>query len=84
MRQTRWNRLRDGVLLTAAEAAGFEVLITCDQDMRYQENFAGRKIAVMILSSGQWPRIRPAAARIASAIDFLQRGQIRRFDVDAK
>jgi len=38
-----WDRLQNGELLNAAEAAGFEVLLTTDKNMRYQQNLAGRK-----------------------------------------
>jgi hypothetical protein len=41
--------LKNGVLLAAAEAAGFEVLITTDQGMPYQQNLEGRRIAILVL-----------------------------------
>ena len=40
--------LRNGALLDAAEQAGFEMLLTCDQNVRYQQNFAGRKLALVV------------------------------------
>jgi hypothetical protein len=42
--------LRNGELLIAAEAAGFDVLVTTDKNMRCQQNLAGRKIALVVLS----------------------------------
>ena len=71
----------DGALLDAAEQAGFDLLLTCDQNVRYQQNFAGRKLALVILSSNHWPTLRRIAARIATAVDFVQTGQIVRVDV---
>src|SRR6186997_3074248 len=49
-----WDRLENGSLLSAAEAAGFDVLISCDQNIPYQQNFTDRKIAVIILSTNRW------------------------------
>ena len=75
-----WQGLENGALLDAAEQAGFNVL-TCDQNVRYQQNLGGRKLALVILSSNHWPTLRRIAARIATAVDFVQTGQIVRVDV---
>ena len=82
-RQLGWQSLEDGSLLDVAERHGFQVLITCDQNLPYQQNFTDRKIAVLILSTNHWPTLRPLAARIANLVAFLQRGQVRRIDVRA-
>ena len=76
-----WQGLGNGALLDAAEEAGFDLLLTCDQNVRYQQNFARRKLALVILSSNHWPTLRRIAARIATAVDFVQTGQIVRVDV---
>ena len=76
-----WERLENGALLDAAEKAGFDVLVTCDQNLRHQQNFTDRKLAVVILSTNHWPTLRPVAAKIATVVDFMQRGQIRNVDV---
>jgi hypothetical protein len=76
-----WQGLENGALLDAAEQAGFDLLLTCDQNVRYQQNFAGRKLALVILSSNHWPTLRRIAARIATAVDFVQTGQIVKVDV---
>jgi hypothetical protein len=54
-----WERLENGDLLTAAETAGFEVLVTSDKNIRYQQNLTGRTIAIVVLSQVQWPALRP-------------------------
>ena len=59
--QEKWDRLRNGELLNAAEAAGFDVLLTTDKNMRYQQNLAGRKIAIVVLSRQQWPELQAHA-----------------------
>ncbi len=76
-----WHRLQNGALLDAAEQAGFEVLVTCDQNIRYQQDFSDRKLAIVVLSTNRWSRLRPVAARIATAVDFVQRGQVIRVDI---
>ena len=76
-----WQGLDNGDLLEAAEGAGFDLLLTCDQNVRYQQNFTGRRLAVLILSSNHWPSLRPVAARIAVAVDFVQAGQVSRFEI---
>ena len=76
-----WQGLENGALLDAAEQAGFDLLLTCDQNIRYQQNLTSRKLAVVILSSNHWPALRQIADRIATAVDFVQTGQIVMVDV---
>jgi len=76
-----WQGLENGALLDAAEQAGFDLLLTCDQNVRYQQNLTRRKLALVVLSSNHWPTLRPIAARIATAVDFVQTGQIVKVDV---
>ena len=66
-----WQSLENGALLDAAEGAGFDVLITCDQNVLQQQNFTGRKLAVVVLSTNHWPTLRPVAAGIATKVDFV-------------
>jgi predicted nuclease of predicted toxin-antitoxin system len=44
-----WHELRNGELLGAAERAGFEIFLTCDQSIRHQQKLAGRTIGVVVL-----------------------------------
>src|SRR5437870_8781268 len=53
-----WETLGNGALLDAAEAAAFEILVTADKNMRYQQDLASRKIAVVVLGNAQWPVLR--------------------------
>jgi hypothetical protein len=76
-----WQNLENGALLNAAEQAGFDVLVTCDQSVRYQQNLVERKLAVVILSTNHWPSLRAVGARIATAVDFVQGGQIVSVDI---
>jgi len=63
-----WDRLRNGDLLSAAEEAGFDMLLTTDRNMRYQQNIEGRRIAVVILSRQQWPQLRPKVQLVVEAV----------------
>ena len=76
-----WQGLENGALLDAAESAAFDLLLTCDRNLRYQQNFTGRKLALVVLSSNHWPTLRRVAARIAGAVDFVQTGQIVQVDI---
>ena len=63
-----WSGLKNGALLNAAEEAGFELLITADQEMRYQQNLKGRKMALVVLSTNNWDLVKAHIAGIMAAI----------------
>jgi hypothetical protein len=48
-----WSLLKNGELLAAAQTAGFEVLLTADQSLRYQQNLGGRTIAIIELPTNR-------------------------------
>ena len=64
-----WDTLGNGALLTAAEEAGFEVLLTTDRRIRYQQNLRLRRIALVVLTgSTSWARVREHTDRIVAAV----------------
>jgi hypothetical protein len=63
-----WDRSSNGELLTKAEAAGFELLLTTDKKIRYQQNLKGRKIAVVVLGNSAWRIVWMHLDRIASVV----------------
>ncbi len=67
-----WSILENGELLSAAEAAKFEVFITTDKNLRYQQNLANRKIALIVLSAPSWPRVQRIASEILLALDKIK------------
>jgi hypothetical protein len=69
-----WHNLANGDLLQAAEAEGFEVLVTTDQRLKHQQNLSHRKIAVLVLTTTNWLRLGPDASSVAAAIDLLKVG----------
>ena len=63
-----WDTLRNGELLDAAEAAGFDVFVTTDRKLRYQQNLTRRKIAIVVLGRGRWRLIKSRLPAIALAV----------------
>jgi hypothetical protein len=64
-----WSTLLNGELLAAAEGQGFQVLVTTDTHLKYQQNLAARSIAIVILGTTRWPRIKVAAGVVLAAIN---------------
>jgi hypothetical protein len=64
----QWN------LLNAAENAGFELLLTADKRMRYQQNFRSRKIAIIVLRNAQWPMVRLHVEKVVAAVNAAAPG----------
>jgi hypothetical protein len=69
-----WSQLENGSLLDAAERDGYEVLVTTDQNIKHQQNLAGRRIAVVVLMSTAWPRIQRRVSAIAAAVSSAKPG----------
>lgn len=69
-----WDMLSNGDLLSVAEEAGFDVLLTADKNMRYQQNLEGRRIALVVLSTPQWPVVRLNLEKIAAAVSSARPG----------
>ena len=74
-RERGWDRLTNGELLDRAEDAGFELLITTDQGMRYQQNMSNRRLSVVVLMNTAWPRIARRTEAIRSAIEVAVPGE---------
>jgi predicted nuclease of predicted toxin-antitoxin system len=62
-----WSRLTNGELLAAAEGR-FDVLITTDRNLRYQQSLSGRKLAVLVLPTTSWPVLEHHIESIVSAL----------------
>jgi hypothetical protein len=69
-----WDTLTNGDLLAEAERAGFEVFVTADKNMRYQQNLTGRRIALVVLSTPQWPVVRLHLEKIAVVVNAATPG----------
>jgi hypothetical protein len=66
-----WSGLGNGALLAAAEGA-FDVLVTTDKNLRYQQDLTGRSLAILVLPTTSWPTIRTHAAKVVASIEALQ------------
>ena len=73
-RERGWAALQNGDLLNAAETAGFDVLVTSDKRIKYQQNLEGRKIALVVLTQGRWGPVRKRLTEIAAAVDAAKPG----------
>ena len=66
-RKLGWERVSNGALLRLAEDAGFDVLLTTDKNVRYQQNLRGRKISLVVLGRSPWWLVRRRLAQIVAA-----------------
>ena len=66
-----WAKLENGDLLSTAEAS-FDALVTTDQNLRYQQNLAGRRLAILVLPTTSWPMIQHHLSKVAAAVDALR------------
>jgi predicted nuclease of predicted toxin-antitoxin system len=76
-----WSGLKNGALLTIAEEAGYDLFITADQEISYQQNLAGRKMALVVLSTNNWDYIKGAIAKIMAAIEGVTPGSYTEVDI---
>ena len=69
-----WSQLSNGDLLAAAEQS-FAVFITTDQNLRYQQNLTGRRLAILILPTTSWPEIQKHTNKVADSVNALKPGE---------
>src|SRR5882762_8785538 len=69
-----WSTFENGDLIKSAEQAGYEILVTTDQNLKYQQNLRDRKIAIVVLRSTSWPRIQKVIVEIIQAVDSSHSG----------
>jgi hypothetical protein len=83
-RARRWDKFSNGELLKAAEDAGFDLLLTTDKRIRYQQNLTGRRIAIVVLGNAQWPLLRRYVDRVVLAVNDATSGSYAMIDVPFK
>jgi len=76
-----WAELLNGDLITQAESAGFDLLITSDQGIPYQQNWAGRFLALLVFSTNDWNRIRRFQDGVLAAVNAIQQSECVNLDV---
>ena len=75
-----WSGLKNGELIGAAEAGEFDVLVTTDKNLRYQQNLSGRSLAIVVLWTTSWPKIQKALPRVQAAVDTATKGSYTEVD----
>lgn len=68
-----WGRLKNGELLMRAEGS-FDAFVTTHQSLKYQQNLTGRRLAILVLPTNRWPRVKAKVAEITGAIQSLRPG----------
>ncbi len=68
-----WGRVKNGELLKRAEGV-FDAFLTSDQQLKYQQNLKGRKLAILVLSTNRWPKVKAKTQEIIAAIQSLKPG----------
>ena len=77
-----WETMKNGDLIAAAEEKGFDLLITNDKSIRYQQNLKGRKLAILSLSDNRWPRVSRSLAKIQSAVAAMKEGEYAEVEIE--
>ena len=75
-----WHTIKNGDLIRQAELE-FDLFITCDQNIRYQQNLADRRIAILEISTNDLRRIMSAADLVHQAAAFIQPGEYRQLSI---
>lgn len=68
------DQLENGELLKKAEESGFDVMVTSDQNIRYQQNLSGRKLALVVMGSNIWPIVRTHGNSISATVNAAVSG----------
>jgi len=76
-----WERLVNGALLDSTEAAGFELFVTADKNLRYQQNLTRRNIAIVALGNAQWPVLRRYVERVVAVVDAATPGSYAEVEI---
>ena len=72
--ELQWQALKNGELIERAETEGFEVLVTTDQNLKYQQNLTGRRVAIVVLPTTSWPRIEKHVTAVQEALETATAG----------
>ncbi len=80
-RKIGWHELQNGELIRKAEEAGYELLLTTDKNMRYQQNLRTRKLAIVVLGNQQWPDVQLYIVRIIEAVNAATPGSYTEVDI---
>ncbi|MCY3687416.1 MAG: hypothetical protein OXI17_10285 [Gammaproteobacteria bacterium] len=71
-----WELMENGELLRKAEEDGYEILVTTDQNIRFQQNLSDRNLAIIVLLSPAWPHVRLRTEEIRAAVAKVRPGEV--------
>lgn len=74
------ERISNGELIRCAEEAGYQIIVTCDQSIQYQQNMTRRKISMIVLGSNVWPAVEPKIP-IAAALKRVSPGSFEFIEI---
>lgn len=80
-RERGWDRISNGELIRTAEATGFDLFLTNDTNLEYQQDVLGRRIAILVLSHAQWPMVQLVADKVADAVSQMKAGDFKKIEV---
>jgi hypothetical protein len=69
-----WTKVQNGDLLIIVESAGFDAMVTADQNIKHQQDLRKHAIALVVLGSNIWPIVRDHAVAIITAVDAAKPG----------
>jgi hypothetical protein len=80
-RKIGWAEFENGELIQRAEDAGYELLLSTDKNIRYQQNLTERKIALVVLGNSQWPMVRLHLERVIAAVNAASPGSYAEVEI---
>jgi hypothetical protein len=83
-RQEGWETFSNGDLLRAAEDAGFDVLLTTDNNLAYQQNLKARRIAIVVLTRNRWRMVQRTVRKIVAAVNAAEPGSYAVIEIPVK
>ena len=76
-----WHEFEYGDLIRRAEQAGFDVLLSTDKNIRYQQNLTGRRLALVVAGNSRWPSVQRHLDEIAAAVSSCKPGSYTEVDI---
>lgn len=76
-----WGQISNGELITYAEQSGYQILITCDQSLRYQQDITNRRISTVVLGSNIWPSVKSKIVEIDAALKRAAPGSLEFIEI---
>jgi hypothetical protein len=80
-RKLKWERISNGALLKLADEAGFDLLLTTDKNLRYQQNLADRKMSIVVLGQSPWWLVRQRLDAVISAVNEATPGSYAEVEI---